>query len=85
MLAGTAESEERAFSSVCQRRRTADEPPHGDAHMGLAQVVDDLRMRGAIVKNPSMRGVAEEAPGAYEHVSAVMGSAQAVELAKKVA
>lgn len=32
-----------------------------------------------------MGGVAEEAPGAYEHVSAVMDSAQVAELAKKVA
>ena len=42
-------------------------------------------MRGAVVKSPSMRGIAAEAPGAYEHVSAVKDSAQAVELAKKVA
>lgn len=49
------------------------------------QVVDDLRMRGIVVKSPSMRGVAEEAPGAYKDVRAVVDSAEAAGLAKKVA
>ncbi|WP_245433870.1 RtcB family protein [Methylocystis hirsuta] len=53
--------------------------------MGWAKSSTIRGWRGAIVKGPSMGGVAEEAPGAYEHVSAVMDSAQVAELAKKVA
>jgi len=44
-----------------------------------------LRGEGIIVKSPSMRGVAEEAPGAYKDVRAVVDSAEASGLAKKVA
>lgn len=40
---------------------------------------------GTFLPRGGFGGVAEEAPGAYEHVSAVMDSAQAVEFAKKVA
>ena len=49
------------------------------------QVVDELRARGVIIKSPSMRGVAEEAPGAYKNVRAVVDAAEAAGLAKKVA
>ncbi|MGO9770322.1 MAG: RtcB family protein, partial [Roseiarcus sp.] len=49
------------------------------------QVVDALRGEGIIVKSPSMRGVAEEAPGAYKDVRAVVDSAEASGLAQKVA
>jgi len=52
---------------------------------GGRQVVDGLRSRGIIVKSPSLRGVAEEAPGAYKDVGAVVDSAQSAGLAKKVA
>jgi tRNA-splicing ligase RtcB len=49
------------------------------------QVVVDLRARGIIVKSPSLRGIAEEAPGAYEDVETVVDCAQAAGLARKVA
>jgi tRNA-splicing ligase RtcB len=49
------------------------------------QVVDDLRAKGVIVKSPSMRGVAEEAPGAYKVVRAVVDAAEGARLARKVA
>jgi tRNA-splicing ligase RtcB len=48
-------------------------------------VVDDLAARGILVKSPSMRGVAEEAPEAYKDVSAVVDAADAAGLARKVA
>ena len=41
--------------------------------------------RGIIVRSPSARGVAEEAPGAYKDVALVVDAAQADGLAKKVA
>jgi tRNA-splicing ligase RtcB len=85
VLVGTGEGEARAFSSAC----------HGagrqmSRHQALKtwygrQVVDELRGRGIIVKSPSMRGVAEEAPGAYKNVRAVVDAAEAAGLARKVA
>jgi tRNA-splicing ligase RtcB len=47
--------------------------------------VDELAARGVLVRSPSQRGVAEEAPGAYKDVTAVVDAAAAAGLARKVA
>jgi tRNA-splicing ligase RtcB (3'-phosphate/5'-hydroxy nucleic acid ligase) len=47
--------------------------------------VHDLRSRGIFVRSPSLRGLAEEAPGAYKDISAVVDAAEAAKLARKVA
>jgi tRNA-splicing ligase RtcB len=47
--------------------------------------VSELAARGILIKSPSMRGVAEEAPGAYKDVAAVVDAADAAGLARKVA
>jgi tRNA-splicing ligase RtcB len=49
------------------------------------QVVDDLAARGILVRSPSLRGVAEEAPGAYKDVTAVVEAAHAAGLSRLVA
>jgi tRNA-splicing ligase RtcB len=49
------------------------------------QVIDDLARRGILIRSPSQRGVAEEAPGAYKDVSAVVNAADQANLARKVA
>ena len=49
------------------------------------EVIDSLAARGIIVHSPSLRGVAEEAPGAYKDVAAVVDAADAAGLARKVA
>jgi tRNA-splicing ligase RtcB len=49
------------------------------------QVIDELAGRGIVVKSPSPRGVAEEAPGAYKDVDAVVDAADAAGLSRKVA
>ncbi|HEX4884954.1 MAG TPA: RtcB family protein, partial [Casimicrobiaceae bacterium] len=48
-------------------------------------VVDELAARGIVIRTPSQRGVAEEAPGAYKDVDAVVDAADAAGLARKVA
>jgi tRNA-splicing ligase RtcB len=48
-------------------------------------VVKDLESRGILIRSPSMRGIAEEAPGAYKDVSEVVDAADDAKLAKKVA
>lgn len=85
VLAGVAESEARAFSSACHGAgRRMSRHAATRAWTGR-QIVDDLRARGIIVRSPSFRGVAEEAPGAYKDVEAVVDCAEAAGLAKKVA
>jgi tRNA-splicing ligase RtcB len=49
------------------------------------RLVDDLRERGILIRAVGMRGVAEEAPGAYKDVAAVVEAAHRAGLAKKVA
>lgn len=49
------------------------------------QVVDALAAQGILVRSPSSRGVAEEAPGAYKDVAAVVDAAEQAGLARKVA
>ena len=49
------------------------------------QLVHELTRRGACVRSPSMRGVAEEASGAYESVENVVDAAERAGLARKVA
>ena len=46
--------------------RTSTQPPSGPGRWHGRQVIDDLAAAGIIVRSPSSRGVAEEAPGAYK-------------------
>jgi len=85
VLAGTAESEERAFSSACHGAGRAMSRHAAARQWKGRQVVDDLRERGIVIRSPSSRGVAEEAPGAYKDVGAVVDAAEKAGLAQKVA
>jgi tRNA-splicing ligase RtcB len=49
------------------------------------EVVERLAARGIVVRSQTLQGVAEEAPGAYKDVSAVVDAADAAGLARKVA
>ena len=49
------------------------------------EVVDQLAAQGIMVRSLSSRGVAEEAPGAYKDVTAVVDAADQAGLARKVA
>ena len=48
-------------------------------------IVMDLANRGIFIRSPSLRGLAEEAPGAYKDIGAVVDAAEAAHLARKVA
>ncbi len=85
VLAGTPESEQLAFSSACHGAGRAMSRHQALRTWQGRQVVDELASRGIIVKSPSMRGIAEEAPQAYKDVSAVVDAADAAGLARKVA
>lgn len=85
VLTGTKESMALAYGSAC----------HGagrsmSRHQALRQwhgrdVVKELATRGILIRSPSMRGIAEEAPGAYKDVSKVVDAADDANLARKVA
>ena len=85
MVGGGSGGPERAFASACHGagRRLSRHQALKRWHGRL--VVDELAQRGIIVRSPSSRGVAEEAPGAYKDTSAVVEAAHAAGLARKVA
>lgn len=84
LLAGTGQSESRAFSSACHGAGRAMSRHEAARTWRGRQVVDALADRGILIRSPSMRGVAEEAPGAYKDVTAVVDAAEAAGLASKV-
>ena len=84
VLAGTKASEALAFSSACHGAGRAMSRHQALKTWQGRKVVEDLAARGIIIKSPSMRGVAEEAPEAYKDVSAVVDAADAAGLARKV-
>ena len=85
VLAGSATGEARSWSSACHgagrsmSRHQATKQWHG------RQLVDELAARGILIRSPSLRGVAEEAPGAYKSVERVVDVAERAGLARKVA
>ena len=85
VLAGLGSSETRAFSSACHGAGRKMSRHEATRTWKGRQVVDELHERGIIVKSPSSRGVAEEAPGAYKDVGAVVEAAEQAGLARRVA
>jgi tRNA-splicing ligase RtcB len=49
------------------------------------ELVDQLAEQGILIRSPSLRGVAEEAPGAYKSVERVVEVAERAGLARRVA
>ncbi|MEA3278352.1 MAG: RtcB family protein [Pseudomonadota bacterium] len=85
ILAGTRESERQAFSSACHGAGRAMSRHAAKRRWQGRSVLDELARRGILIRSPSLRGVAEEAPGAYKDVCAVVEAAHAAGLARKVA
>ena len=85
VLAGAETGEARAFGSACHGAGRAMSRQQALRNWQGRQVVDALAARGILIRSPSQRGVAEEAPGAYKDVSVVVAAAEAAGLAKTVA
>jgi tRNA-splicing ligase RtcB len=75
VLAGTAQSETRAWSSACHGAGRAMSRHAALRRWRGRDVVDALAAEGIIVRSPSARSVAEEAPGAYKDVAEVVEAA----------
>ncbi|HEU0185420.1 MAG TPA: RtcB family protein [Blastocatellia bacterium] len=85
ILAGTREGEERSFSSSCHGAGRAMSRHQALKQWKGREMVDYLAGRGIIIRSPSLRGVAEEAPGAYKDVGEVVDAADKAGLSRKVA
>ncbi len=85
ILAGCAQAEQRSFASASHgagrqmSRHQALKQWHG------RQLIDELARDGILIRTRSMRGAAEEAPGAYKDVDAVARATEGAGLARRVA
>jgi tRNA-splicing ligase RtcB len=85
VLVGTADSLTRSFGSSCHGAGRSMSRHAAAKQWRGRQVIDDLAARGIIIRSPSARGVAEESPGAYKDVTAVVDAADRAGLSRKVA
>jgi tRNA-splicing ligase RtcB len=85
VLAGATPDGERAFGSACHGAGRSMSRHQAVKRWRGQTLIQSLEDQGIIIKSPSFRGVAEEAPGAYKDVGAVVDAADRAGLARKVA
>ncbi len=74
-----------AFASACHGAGRGMSRNQASKRWQGRALVDELAQRGILIRGASLRGIAEEAPGAYKDVAVVVDAAAAAGLAKKVA
>lgn len=85
VLAGTAEGEALAFSSASHGAGRAMSRHEALKRWRGRELVDELARQGILIRTRSLRGAAEEAPGAYKDVHEVAAVTEQVGLARRVA
>ena len=85
ILSGTRKGMELAFGSACHGAGRSMSRHQALRQWRGTEVVQNLASHGVLIRSRSMRGVAEEAPGAYKDVSAVVEAADHSGLARIVA
>ncbi len=85
VLVGTAEGMDLAFGSCCHGAGRAMSRSQATKRWHGKDVVMHLAQKGITIKGASPRGIAEEAPGAYKDVTAVVDATEKAGLAGKVA
>ncbi|MEK7347809.1 MAG: RtcB family protein [Candidatus Eisenbacteria bacterium] len=85
VLVGRTESESLSFSSACHGAGRAMSRTKALKRWQGRAVIDSLAKEGILIRSPSPRGVAEEAPGAYKDVTAVVAAAEEAGLCWRVA
>lgn len=85
ILAGTAESENRAWSSASHGAGRAMSRNAALKRWQGRELIKELADRGILIRARSLRGAAEEAPGAYKDVDAVAEATERAGLARRVA
>ena len=85
ILVGTEQGMSRAFGSACHGAGRRMSRHQAAKQWRGRDVSDRLAERGILVRSRSARGLAEEAPGAYKDVGAVVDATERAGLARKVA
>ena len=85
LLAGMASSEERAWSSASHGAGRAMSRTQAARRWQGSALVRELGEHGILIRTRSMRGVAEEAPGAYKDIEGVAECTEQAGLARRVA
>jgi len=85
ILVGTETGERLSFGSACHGAGRALSRHQATRQWQGRAVIDALAARGIVIRSASLRGIAEEAPGAYKDVTAVVDAAHHAGLARKVA
>jgi tRNA-splicing ligase RtcB len=85
ILVGETSAEQKAFSSACHGAGRAMSRHAALKQWSGRKIQDDLAAQGILIRSPSTRGIAEEAPGAYKDVGAVVLAAEHAGLARRVA
>jgi tRNA-splicing ligase RtcB len=85
ILAGTTEGMSLAFGSCCHGAGRAMSRSQATKRWHGKDIVMHLAQKGIVIKGSSLRGIAEEAPGAYKDVTLVVDATEKAGLARKVA
>jgi len=85
VLAGCESGRALSWHSACHGAGRSMSRHQATKHWHGRQLVDELAARGVLIRSPSLRGVAEEAPGAYKSVERVVEVAERAGLARRVA
>ena len=85
VLAGEPGSLERSFGTICHGAGRAMSRTRASKTIGGAELRRQLEAQGIIVRCPSNKGLAEEAPFAYKDVERVVGVVERAGLARRVA
>ncbi|MBP7051477.1 MAG: RtcB family protein [Phycisphaerae bacterium] len=85
ILAGTNEGMGLSFGSCCHGAGRAVSRSQATKRWHGKDIVMHLAQKGIVIRGSSMRGIAEEAPGAYKDVSVVVDATEKAGLARKVA
>jgi tRNA-splicing ligase RtcB len=85
ILTGTREGEARSLASASHGAGRAMSRHQALKHWHGRELIDDLARQGILIRTRSLRGAAEEAPGAYKDVDAVAVATERAGLARRVA
>jgi tRNA-splicing ligase RtcB len=85
VLAGEPGSLERSFGSTCHGAGRRMSRTKARQEVAGSVLRKELEARGIVVRCPSNRGLAEEAPGAYKDVARVVAVVERAGLARRVA
>jgi tRNA-splicing ligase RtcB len=85
VLAGAPDSERASLSSACHGAGRAMSRHAALKQYSGRQIQDELAARGVLIRSPTTRGIAEEAPGAYKDLDRIAEVSERAGLALRVA